>query len=84
MRVDFNPQKDKIIEQSNYFHQVIIPVFIPNHEGYFKDSFTIFKLCLESLFSTIHKKTFVSIVNNGSDLIVSNYLDKLSLDSSIR
>ncbi|WP_300978469.1 glycosyltransferase family A protein [Flavobacterium sp.] len=77
MRIGFNPHKDKVQDTSDYLHQVIIPVFIPNEEGYFKDSFAILKLCLESLFSTIHKKTFVTIVNNGSNTIISEYLDLL-------
>lgn len=84
MRVGYNPHKDKIQEDTDYFHQVIIPVYIPNHEGYFKDSFTILKLCLGSLFSTIHEKTFVSIVNNGSDKIVSDYLDLLFKENKIQ
>jgi len=44
MRIGFNPHKDKIQEVSEYVHQVIIPVYIPNQEGYFKDSLIF--LCL--------------------------------------
>nr|WP_315142618.1 glycosyltransferase family A protein [uncultured Flavobacterium sp.] len=84
MRVGFNPHKDKIQEASDYLHQVIIPVYIPNQEAYFKDSFAILKLCLESLFSTIHKKTYVTIVNNGSDAIISEYLDLLFKEHKIQ
>lgn len=84
MRVGYNPHKDKIQEATNYLHQIIIPVYIPNQEGYFKDSFTILKLCLESLFSTIHEKTFISIVNNGSNKIVSDYLDLLFKENKIQ
>lgn len=77
MRVGFNPNKDRPIVKEDYLHQVIIPVYIPNREGYFKESFQIFQLCLESLFSTIHDKTFISIVNNGSGDFVKDYLDEL-------
>ena len=77
MRVGYNPHKDKVQEDSYYQHQIIIPVYIPSHQDYFKDSFAIFKLCLQSLFNTIHNKTFITIVNNGSDSIVSDYLDLL-------
>jgi len=77
MRVGFNPHKDEPQTTSDYFHQVIIPVYIPNQEGYFKDSFTILKLCLESLLATVHSKTFISIVNNGSCVIVVDYLNDL-------
>lgn len=77
MRQGFNPHKDQPQEKSEFDHQVIIPVFIPNHEGYFKDSFKIFKLCLESLFATVHAKTFITVVNNGSDAIITDYLETL-------
>jgi hypothetical protein len=77
MRVGFNPHKDKVQESSDYIHQVIIPVYIPNQEGYFKDSFAILKLCLESLLATVHANTFISIVNNGSCVIVVDYLNDL-------
>ena len=54
MRIGFNPNKDKIKEVDEYFHQVIIPVYIPNKHGYFKDSFQILVHSLESLFKTSH------------------------------
>jgi glycosyl transferase family 2 len=77
MRIGNNPHKDQLQEKSEYIHQVIIPVFIPNHDGYFKDSFKIFQLCLKSLFATVHSRTFITIVNNGSDAIIVDYLDSL-------
>ncbi len=77
MRVGHNPHKDKIQDASDYWHQVIIPVYIPNHEGYFKDSFAILKLCLQSLLSTVHTKTYISIVNNGSCDLIVDYLNSL-------
>lgn len=77
MRVGFNPHKDQPQKGSEYLHQVIIPVFIPNHEGYFSDSFKILQLCLNSLFETMHAKTFVTIVNNGSNKTIVDYLDGL-------
>ncbi|KAF2333118.1 glycosyltransferase family A protein [Flavobacterium daemonense] len=83
MRIGYNPYKDQKINDSEYFHQIIIPVFIPNQEGYFKDSFAILKLCIESLIDTIHDKTFVTIVNNGSDKVISNYLDSLFAEKKI-
>lgn len=77
MRIGFNPHRDKTQEQSTYLHQIIIPVYIPNQEGYFKESFKILQLCLESLFSTIHDKTFITIVNNGSASFIKEYLHEL-------
>lgn len=77
MRIGFNPNKDQILEKTNYYHQVIIPVYIPDQEGYFKDSFQILQYCLESLFKTSHSKTFYTVVNNGCCIEVRNYLDDL-------
>lgn len=83
MRIGFNPNKDKPQEPNDFFHQVIIPVYIPNQEGYFKDSFKILKHCLESLFKTIHQKTFISIINNGSADYVKDYLNELFKEKKI-
>ena len=77
MRIGFNPNKDKTLEPSSYFHQVIIPVYIPNQGGYFKDSLQILQFCLESLFKTSHSNTFFTVVNNGSCNEVKEYLDHL-------
>lgn len=77
MRIGFNPNKDKQLEPNDFYHQVIIPVHIPNFEGYFKDSFQIFQYCLKSLFKTCHNKTYYSVVNNGSCHEVVEYLNEL-------
>jgi hypothetical protein len=76
MRIGSNPEKTaKVITVENY-HRVVIPVYIPNFEGYFKDAFDIFKLCLESLLLTIHSKTRITIYNNNCHVDVKNYIDK--------
>lgn len=77
MRIGFNPHKDKKQEASEYFHQVIIPVYIPNQEDYFKDSLVILKYCIESLLKTCHTKTYFTIVNNGSCKEAVDYLNHL-------
>lgn len=84
MRVGFNPHKDEPQQDSDFTHQVIIPVYIPNQEGYFRDSFKILKLCLESLFATVHKKTFITIANNGSETSITQYLDTLLQQNKIQ
>lgn len=83
MRIGSNPHKDKINEKSNYTHQVIIPVCIPNQEAYFKDSFKIFQFCIQSLIKTVHEKTFITIVNNGCCKEVKEYLDQLLFVNTI-
>lgn len=77
MRVGYNPNKDKLLAKSDCFHQVIIPVYIPNQEGYFKDSLQVLQYCLESLFKTSHAKTFFTVVDNGSCDTVKKYLNDL-------
>ncbi|MEA9413101.1 glycosyltransferase family A protein [Flavobacterium sp. PL02] len=77
MRTGINPSRNQELPKSEYLHQIIIPVYIPSQEGFFKDSLAILKLCLESLFATIHNKTFITVVNNGSDIVVAGYLDSL-------
>lgn len=84
MRTGFNPHKDQPIPASEYLHQIIIPVFIPHFEGYFKDSFTIFKLCLQSVVTTVHDKTFITVVNNGSCNAVKDYLNELHNQNKIQ
>lgn len=83
MRVGLNPNKNIFQEKSRYIHQIVIPVYIPHHQGYFIDSFKILTLCLESLLETIHSKTFVTIVNNGSSKKVEDYLNQLKTQGRI-
>ena len=84
MRVGFNPNKDKQINTSDYFHQVIVPVYVPNLEGYFKDGLTILKYCIESLLKTSHSQTYFTIVNNGSCTEVIEYLVDLKHNKQIK
>ena len=83
MRKGLNPHKDKPQEQSQFVHQVIVPVYIPNQEDYFEDAFKIFQICLQSLFKTVHNKTFISVINNGSSKEVKEYLDQLFITQKI-
>lgn len=83
MRIGFNPHKDKKSIPNDYYHQVIIPVYIPNQEDYFKDSLEILKFCLNSLFLTSHSKTYFSVINNGSCNEVKNYLEQLVQEKKI-
>lgn len=77
MRVGHNPHKDQLLSTPDYLHQLVIPVYIPHQEGYFKDSFKILQLCINSLVATVHAKTFISIVNNGSCNEVKVFLNEL-------
>ncbi len=83
MRVGFNPNKDKIITQSKFYHKVIVPVYIPNFQGYFQDSFKIFKLTLESLYKTCHSKTYIAISTNGCCEEVIEFVNNEYLSGNI-
>ena len=76
MRIGSNPEKEnKSIVLENY-HRVIVPVYIPNFEGYFEHSFDGFKLCMESLLKTVHTKTRITIYNNNCHPSVKEYIDE--------
>lgn len=83
MRVGFNPEKEnKEIVLENY-HRVIVPVYIPNFEGYFADLFEVFRLCLDSLLLTAHNKTRITIYNNNSHPEVKAYIDEKYQESGL-
>lgn len=77
MRIGNNPQRDKEIDLGDFFHQIIIPVYIPNQEEYYKESFEVFKLSMQSLIKTSHNKTFISIISNGCCREVNEYILEL-------
>ena len=83
MRIGINPQKGKQFNDDRFIHQVVIPVYIPNDEDYYRDAFRIFKLCIDSLTRTCHQRTFITIVNNGSHDEVRNYIDGLLKEGTI-
>lgn len=83
MRIGFNPNKDKILEKFDFYHQIIIPVYIPHHESYFKDALQILEICLNSLFNTVHEKTFITVVNNGSSNKVVEFLEDYLKENKI-
>ena len=76
MRKGTNPAKleDNKVE-NDCFHQIIVPVYLPELTGYYEQGLDILKLCLDSIYLTVHDKTFISVVNNGSCEAVKTYLD---------
>ncbi|NMH29487.1 glycosyltransferase family A protein [Flavobacterium silvaticum] len=75
MRIGLNPHKDVPHNPTDFLHQVIIPVYIPNFDGYFEEAFEIFRLCLSSVLSTSHERTYITIVDNGSCRELCEFLD---------
>lgn len=73
-----NPQKQSKKIQLKYQHRLIIVVFIPSLEGYYKNVLEVFKLCLDSAITTTNNDCAITIVNNASCDEVGKYLeDKL-------
>lgn len=75
MRVGSNPQKQERKITITTHHRVVVVVYIPNEEGFYKDSFDVFKMCIDSLVSTLNSKALLTIVNNGSHPKVVDFLN---------
>lgn len=77
MRVGINPSKldPKIPKQ--FYHRIIIPVFVPNFTGYFQDIFEVYKVCIESAFLTQHSRSAITLVDNGSCQEVKDWMRNL-------
>jgi len=67
MRTDGNPIKLNPNLCAYKTHRIIMPVYIPNEEGYYRDAFKIFTLSVNSLLNTISlERTNITIINNAS------------------
>lgn len=75
MRVGSNPEKSNPKLEIKNHHRVIMPVYIPNLEGYFKDALKILETSLHSLFLTLPKYTVVTIIDNNSCAEVKHVLE---------
>lgn len=71
-----NPQKKEKKITMTTSHRIFLVVFIPNEEGFYKNSFEVFKTCLDSIISTIDSHAAITVVNNGSINKVKDLLDK--------
>ncbi|MBT8261663.1 MAG: glycosyltransferase family 2 protein [Bacteroidia bacterium] len=74
MRIGQNPNISKELDLSKSSHRVIIPVYIPNAEGYFEGSFNVLKMCIQSLLATINSDTKISLISNASSDEVNTYI----------
>lgn len=83
MRIGNNPNNHKTIDLSVKSHRVIIPVYIPNAEGYFADAFNVFKVCITSLLQTINNDTVVTLISNASSDEVNKYIYQLWQEKKI-
>jgi hypothetical protein len=83
MRKGKNPSKDVILQPSESNHRVIIPLYIPNEEAYYKDTFNIFLMCLQSLRKTAINNLQISVCSNGCCDNVNERLMQLYLNKTI-
>lgn len=83
MRIGMNPQKEEGKIEMKSFHRIILVIYIPNEEGFYKNSLDVFKLCLDSLIVTINSRALITVVNNGSYAKVSKFLEKYLKDKKI-
>lgn len=65
MRIGHNPNRDTPTPYQTGLHRVVIPVYIPNEDGYFAGAVEILRLCLASLRLTKTPDTRVTLVSNG-------------------
>jgi hypothetical protein len=81
MRHGVNPQKLNPQLEDYPLHQIIIPVYIPNFEGYFQNSLEVLDLCLQSLQLSIYGHNIgITVISNGSAdeavFSLKSYLDR--------
>ncbi len=77
MRIGQNPNISKELDLSKSSHRVIIPIYIPNAEGYFEGSFEVLQVCIQSLLATINSDTKISLISNASSSEVNAYIREL-------
>ena len=65
MRQGNNAVRNKKLELQPCSHRVIIPLYIPNEDGYYQDAFNIFKMCLLSVQKTSISPLKISVISNG-------------------
>lgn len=76
MRVGINPAKLNSKIEKKYYHRIIIPVFVPNFEGYFQHLFEVIKVCIESAYLTQHGRSAITVVDNASCQEVKSWLEE--------
>jgi len=77
MRTGKNTSKEQIINVDASQHRVILPLYIPHENDYYKESYSIFELCVGSLKKTAHSFIKISVVSNGSCDAVNEKLMQL-------
>lgn len=74
MRKGANPAKKTKVESRDVYHRIIMPVYVPHLNDFFEQSLEVLKLSLNSIYTTVHEKTAISVVSNGSCDEANTYL----------
>lgn len=77
MRIGYNQSKDVLISLRESSHRVIIPLYIPTLDGYYKEAFTIFEYCLYSILKTSITHLKISVISNNTCDVVNTKLFEL-------
>ncbi|MGB3546564.1 MAG: glycosyltransferase family A protein [Saprospiraceae bacterium] len=82
MRKGIHPLKfeQNATKLTHAMHRVIVPIYIPNEEGYFQDAFRVLKLCIESILLTTGTETRISLINNHCIEKVDTYIRSKMLE----
>lgn len=83
MRKGINIAKNALLNKEVCNHRIIIPLYIPDESGYYKDSFRIFEMCLTSLLKTVQQKVKISVISNGCCKEVNEKLFRLHTNKLI-
>ncbi len=83
MREGRNIVRDEKLQLQPCSHRIIMPLYIPNEDGYYKDAFKIFEMCLFSVQKTAISPLKISVVSNGCTASVNQRLLELSKEGHI-
>jgi hypothetical protein len=87
MRLGMNPQKQEKKLTLTTNHRIVVVVYIPNEDDFYKDSYNVFKTCIDSLISTTQTTSQITVVNNGSfekvGILLNQYLNEDKIDTVI-
>ncbi len=87
MRIGNNPAKADPTLHRKAYHRIIVPVYIPNLEGYFADALSVMKVSLDTLLHTCHSSSEISVVDNGCcdevRAVLRDYFERGAIDQLV-
>jgi hypothetical protein len=83
MRKGKNLSKEALITNSDIQHRVLMPLYIPFEDGYYKDAFSVFEMCLHSILNTCIYQLKITVVSDGCCDAVNDKLYHLFQNNKI-